>query len=124
MADLYRSEAGRERVREWCSARLDGWQVPHETTLARTHLGPTHVVQAGTGPDAVVYLPGTNFNTASSLKLLTLLSARCRVIAVDLPGQPGLSTSQRPRQEADDYGTWVSDVRAALPTAGIARHDV
>jgi len=121
MADLYRTEAGRERIREWCTARLNGWQVPHETTLVETHLGRTHVLQAGTGPAAVLYLPGTNFNTATSLTLLAHLSPHCRVLAVDLPGQPGLSTPQRRRDAATAYESWISDVRASPPMEGIVR---
>jgi pimeloyl-ACP methyl ester carboxylesterase len=105
---LYRAPAGRQRIRDWCTARLDAWPVPHRTASVDTGLGPVHVLEAGSGPDTVVYLPGTNFNTATSLPLLTALASRCRVVSVDLPGQPGLSTPTAPAT-----ASWLSDVLAA-----------
>jgi pimeloyl-ACP methyl ester carboxylesterase len=95
--------------------------VPHETAFVRTRLDPTHVLQAGTGHVAVGYLPGTNLNTATSLTLLARLCAHCRVFAVDLAGQPGLSAPRRPRQQTRACGSLLSDVRAALPGKGIER---
>ncbi len=88
-ADLYRSEDRESEVRRWCRERLRAWRVPHRTTVVPTVLGETHLTSAGTGPDLCVYLPGTNFNAATSVALLEALAAHCRVVCVDLPGQPG-----------------------------------
>lgn len=114
MADLYRSPAGEGRVRDWCVQRLQGWTVPHETSTISTSLGDTHLVAAGQGGTVCVYLPGTNFNAATSLGLLTTLARRCRVVVPDLPGQPGLSSVTRPRPEADGYGRWLGEVVSAV----------
>ena len=74
------------------------------------------MLEAGTaGARDVVYLPGTNFNAATSLTLLTLLAQHCRVFAVDLPGQPGLSSPQRPQNETEAYSRWLAEVIGALP---------
>ena len=110
MTGPYRSRDGERRVRDWCARRLDGWGVPHDRTSIETPLGSTHLVEAGTGDTLCVFLPGTNFNAATSLRLLEGLSPRVRVVAVDLPGQPGLSSSVRPRPEAEGYGAWLGDV--------------
>ncbi len=121
MRDLYRTEAGRERVRGWCSARIDAWPVPHDKALVATRLGSTHALLSGAGSAAVVFLPGTNFNAATSLRLLGHLAAHCRVFAVDLPGQPGLSTPHRPGPDAREHGAWMSEVLTALPMSGVDR---
>lgn len=113
MASLYRTPQGRERVRDWCTSRLEAWATPHETTSISTSVGPVHLVSAGSGPLTLVYLPGTSFNAATGLPLLTALAARCRVLAMDLPGQPGLSTANRPRGGDTDTG-WLSEVLAAV----------
>lgn len=112
MADLYRSAAAEESLRAWCRDRLARWDVPHETALLDSSLGPTHLTSAGTGDDVCVYLPGTNFNAATSTGVLAVLGSSARVVCADLPGQPGLSGSRRPRDEVPAYAAWVQEVVA------------
>lgn len=71
---IYRSTAGREHIRHWCTDRLDKWPVPNERTMVTANGAQTHLVTAGTGPTTVVFVPGTNFNAAASLPLATALS--------------------------------------------------
>ena len=113
MADLYRSPAGHEAIRSWCASRLDGRAFPHERRTVPTVLGETSLVTAGDGPATVLYLPGTNFNAASSLLLVDALAGRVRVVVADLPGQPGLSAGRRPPDRLA-YGAWVDELVASL----------
>ena len=113
MADLYRSPAGHEAIRSWCGSRLDGWAFPHERRTVPTVLGETSLVTAGDGPATVLYLPGTNFNAASSLLLVDALAGRVRVVVADLPGQPGLSAGRRPPDRLA-YGAWIDEIAASL----------
>ena len=97
----------------WCRERLDAWQVRHDTEHLETSLGRTHLTWAGTAREAVcLYLPGTNFNAATSTTLLTSLASRWRVACADLPGQPGLSAARRPVDEVADYARWLAEVLA------------
>jgi pimeloyl-ACP methyl ester carboxylesterase len=107
---LFRSTEGEAEVRRWCRDRLSAWSVPHEATVLPTVLGETHVLVAGTGDRVCVFLPGTNFNTATSTTVLGRLADRSRVYAVDLPGQPGLSAADRPADEPTDYGKWAGEL--------------
>ena len=112
MASLYRSPArcrsGARLVLRWPGEL----EVPHATHEVDTSCGQTHVLSAGTGDGICIYLPGTNFNAASSTVVLSALASRCRVYAADLPGQPGLSTAKRPDPELPGYAAWVSDLIA------------
>jgi pimeloyl-ACP methyl ester carboxylesterase len=114
----YRSPAKAALVRDWCSAALASWAVPHETHLVDTSHGQTHVVSAGTATGArprdgiCLYLPGTNFTAATSTVALSELASRCVVYAADLPGQPGLSAATRPDPELSGYATWLTDLVA------------
>lgn len=117
MAALYRSPADESTVRAWCEQRLAGWEVPHDTAVVDTALGPTHLTTAGDGDDVCVYLPGTNFNAATSTDVLAALGASARVVCADLPGQPGLSASGRPRDEVRAYRAWVQEVLAHVRAA-------
>lgn len=65
---------------------------------------------AGQGDGLCVYLPGTNFNAATSTGLLGVLASRRRVVCADLPGQPGLSASGRLGDEPEVWARWVAEV--------------
>jgi pimeloyl-ACP methyl ester carboxylesterase len=107
---LYRSDASEATIRRWCTERIALWQVPHTTQVLSTPLGETHLTWAGEGVDTCVYFPGTNFNAATSMTVLGTL-ARCgRVVCVDLPGQPGLSTGIRPDNELKTIPLWIKEV--------------
>ncbi len=79
------------------------------------------MVTAGTGERTVVVVPGTNFCAASCLPLLSVLAARCRVVAVDLPGQPGLSAADRvpTKGRLAWYGRWLEDAVGQITTAPV-----
>lgn len=121
MASTYRSPERAERVRRWCRDALATWPAPHRTDELDTSLGRTHVVSLGAGDAVCLYLPGTNFNAATSTVGLEALATLFRVHAADLPGQPGLSAADRPTGEVTAYARWlaelVSCVRAANPGA-------
>jgi pimeloyl-ACP methyl ester carboxylesterase len=118
-APLYTAPAAEQRIRRWCSDRLAAWPVPHRSQVVPTSLGSTHLLEAGDGETVVVYLPGTTFNAATSLPVLTALASRCAVVCPDLPGQPGLSGSDRPTEETEGYAGWLrallTHVRAERP---------
>jgi pimeloyl-ACP methyl ester carboxylesterase len=110
---IYRSRGGREEIRAWCLGQLDAWAVPHRRSEVTAHGARSHVVTAGEGPTTVVLVPGTNFNAAAGLPLAgALVAAGHRVVAVDIPGQPGLSSGERPpaRDGLAWYGTWLDQV--------------
>jgi len=109
---LYRSPADERTVRTWCRDRLQTWPTPHEVETLVTSLGETHLTSAGTGPATCLYLPGTNFNAATSTAVLEALGQSFRVVCADLPGQPGLSAAGRPADETAAYARWVGEVLA------------
>lgn len=114
---IYKSAAAHRDVELWCTDRLAQWPVPHRTMTLTTCAGRTHVVASGedAGPQQprrrVVVVPGTNFNAATSLPLLSALGARWPTYVVDVPGQPGLSAADRPgRHRSARYGQWLQEV--------------
>ncbi|MFF2963326.1 alpha/beta fold hydrolase [Streptomyces sp. NPDC057963] len=113
MDSIYRSTTGKELIRGWCLDQLAAWPVPHERKTVTAKDAQTHVVLAGSGATTVVFVPGTNFNAAASLPLATALVATgYRVVPVDIPGQPGLSSGERSLAggQLSWYGAWLSEV--------------
>lgn len=97
MRSLYKSAADREVIARWCRSRLDAWNVPHHRETVELQDALVHLTRVGTGPAEVVFVPGTNFNAAAGLTVAEALARRRSVVLVDLPGQPGLSSGERPR---------------------------
>jgi hypothetical protein len=62
---IYRNEAWRQAVRDWCTHQLDRWALPHQRDYLATSAGSTHVVTAGSGSPTIVLVPGTNVNVAT-----------------------------------------------------------
>lgn len=113
---VYQTRLGREEIAEWCRARLDRWSTPHETTTFATPTGDTFALVAGSGRP-VVLVPGTNFSTAVWLDVVAAVAAEHQVVAVDVPGQPGLSAGDRPEHARVAYGDWL---RAVIQHLGIS----
>jgi pimeloyl-ACP methyl ester carboxylesterase len=123
---IYRTAAGQERIRRWCTDQLDEWTVPHRRLTVPTSLGDTSVISAGPVGPSVVLLPGTNFCAATCLSLATALAATWSVLVVDLPGQPGLSAPHRPADGLSAYGRWLGEVldEAAETPAVVVGHSL
>ncbi|MGW1143971.1 alpha/beta fold hydrolase [Streptomyces sp. NPDC002454] len=122
MASIYRSTTGEELIRRWCLSRLDAWPVPQERTTVTARGVPTHLVLGGDGARTVVFVPGTNLNAAASLPLATaLVAAGHRVLLVDVPGQPGLSSGERApsRGRLAWYGAWLDEVLDSVPSGPV-----
>lgn len=121
MKSIYRTAVGEQAIRRWCHDQLSGWPVPHERRTLTANGTDTHVVVAGTGALTVVFVPGTNFNAATSLPLATALSDRYRVVLVDVPGQPGLSTGDRgvAGGRLAWYGTWLAELVEKVSTGPV-----
>ena len=113
--DIYRSKAGRAAVGTWCADELDRRLPSADRRLVDSPLGPTHLTTAGPGPQELVLLPGTNMNAATSIPVIRALAGRFRVTVPDLPGQPGLSTGERPRADlVGVYRDWLDHVLATV----------
>lgn len=98
----------RELYRDGISELLD---VPVREQWVETCAGRTHVLTAGapTAPPVVVF-QGGNVTNPVTLAWVQGLADEYYLIALDTPGQPGLSDPQEP----DEYGPWVVDVLDGL----------
>ncbi|WP_308405171.1 alpha/beta fold hydrolase [Streptomyces sp. B93] len=70
-----------------------------------------------------MFVPGTNFNAATSLPLATaLVAAGYRVLLVDVPGQPGLSSGERAPSggRLSWYGAWLGEVVEEVSSEPVA----
>ncbi|WP_420113558.1 alpha/beta fold hydrolase [Pseudactinotalea sp.] len=113
---IYRyAKAARARaiITAWCEGEFDSWPQAHDREVVTTVAGPTHLVRAGSvdAPSTVVLLPGSNSCAANYLPAIGVLARRHRVIAVDVPGEPGLSSPRRVQGARDrQLAVWFAEV--------------
>lgn len=111
-ARVYRSESAERSVHAWCHRALSQWPELGALSPVETGLGNTQAFHATGGPGTpVLVLSGTNFNAATTVPAARALSADRPVLLVDLPGQPGLSSSQRTgNTRIEAYGAWLDEL--------------
>src|SRR5688572_20248167 len=94
---------------------LARWPVPHTTLNVPTRHGRTFVVASGAeSAPPLVLLHGAGTNSTMWAADVTDYSYQYRVLAIDLPGEPGKSAPNRPSWEGPAFMEWLEDVLNAL----------
>ncbi|GII31539.1 alpha/beta fold hydrolase [Planotetraspora mira] len=115
MNSLYTSAEGAREVERRYREFLEHWPVPSEHLRVPTREGETFVVSCGPrDAPPLVLLHGSKANTAMWAADAAVWSARFRVHAIDMIGEPGLSAPSRPALGSDAYASWLDDVLDAL----------
>jgi pimeloyl-ACP methyl ester carboxylesterase len=107
---------------------LAQWPVPNTTVQVPTRHGETFAIVSGptepredaggAAPLPVILLHGAASNALAWTGDIAALSRRQRVYALDLPGEPGRSSPNRPPWAGSAYIEWLEDVLEGL---GIVR---
>lgn len=115
MNAAFRSEAGRLAVAAAYADLLAHWPVACEQIRVPTREGETFVIACGPA-DAppLVLCHGAQANAAIWMVDAAAWSARFRVFAIDMIGEPGLSAASRPPLETDAHALWMDDVLGGL----------
>jgi pimeloyl-ACP methyl ester carboxylesterase len=94
---------------------LARWPVPYEEMKVSTRHGETSMIVSG-DPSAppVVLVHGSSSNATAWIAEFPALVEQFRVIALDVPGEPGKSAPNRPAWDTPDYADWLWDVLEAL----------
>jgi len=114
MSDIYWSTEGRSLVLSRYAELLRRWPVPNEQRRVSTREGETFVVACGPASGLpVVLLQGSGANAAMWMGEVEALAAVHRVYAVDVPGEPGFSSTSRFALASDACALWLDDVMLA-----------
>jgi pimeloyl-ACP methyl ester carboxylesterase len=94
---LYKTPVGESVVMAIYDSALRNWPVPYQTRMVSTRYGETFVIASGDPPaPPMILLHGAGGNSAMWAGEVEDYSSRFRVYAVDLPGEAGRSTANRP----------------------------
>jgi pimeloyl-ACP methyl ester carboxylesterase len=114
-SNIYKSVAGEQAVMALYDKTLAGWPVPYTTTTLATRHGETFVIISGpSNAPPVVLLHGAASNALAWMGEIEVCSRMLRVYAVDLPGEPGRSSHNRPAWSGLSYAEWMEDVLEGL----------
>ena len=103
---IYRSPAGEMKIMALYAAVLARWPVEHETFKLPTRQGNTFIIASGEkSAPPLVLLHGAASNAVSWVGDVAAYCRHFRVVAVDLPGEPGKSSQNRPAWEGPGYRT-------------------
>lgn len=118
----FKSKESHARYMAAYDAVLADWPVPFEALDVSTRLGSTHVIASGptTAPPLVLL---HSFAASATVWRLNIagLSARYRVFAVDVIGQPGKSVATQHLRYQRQYAEWMTDLLDGL---GIERTSI
>jgi pimeloyl-ACP methyl ester carboxylesterase len=115
MTSIYKTPAGRETVLAMYDGALAYWPVPHAEITVPTRFGDTFVIASGDqSAPPLVLLHGAASNALAWMGDIGAYSQNFRVYAVDMPGEPGHSTTTRPSYANQDYAAWMTDLLDGL----------
>lgn len=114
-SSIYRSAEGRTLIREQYRSILDRWPVPWLKHDIETGCGNTFVLECGNPLNPpLILLHGSCSNALSWMGDVAEYARRFRVFIPDLPGEPGLSSENRPSWNTDAFSVWLGEVADSL----------
>jgi pimeloyl-ACP methyl ester carboxylesterase len=115
MSGIYKTPEGQQLVEEQYRRILKHWPVANRQFQVPTRQGHTFVIACGKeSAPPVLLLHGSLANSAAWMGDVGLWAQRCRLFAIDVIGEPGLSAPSRPSLESEAHTQWLDDVMSAL----------
>ncbi len=107
--EIYRSDGDRTAVRQRVADQYRKAPVPMESIFVDTgEFGKTHLLVGGNpGGRPLVLLHGASGNSTAWFGMLGDLEGAFRLYLADIPGQPGLSGSDRPELDGEVMSRWL-----------------
>jgi pimeloyl-ACP methyl ester carboxylesterase len=90
---------------------LEHWPVPYQSLSVPTRFGETHVIESG--PEEalpLILLPGNFASAVMWQPNVASLSRIRRVLAIDIPGEPGRSTASTAPTTLAAFSQWLLDL--------------
>ena len=112
---IYKSEEGKAKITAFYETLLQRWHQPSEQIILETSFGDTFIVESGSKESpAILLLHGSGANSAMWLSDAMVLSAAYHVLAVDIIGECGKSSENRPPFKNGNYAGWIFEITQKL----------
>jgi len=114
-SSIYSSPEAKSEILDLYKNKLNSLDISYISKVVKTNFGETNVVIVGDQskrPFVVVH--GSNGNAAVGIEPLIPFSSDHCLYAIDVIGQPNLSSEQRPSMKDDSYAIWLDNVLEEL----------
>lgn len=112
---IYKSEFGRLEILNFYENLLNDWTKPYQEHFIQTKFGETFVIECGKNEDSViVLLHGSSSNSSMWKADVEEYSKNHRVIVIDIIGECGKSSENRPPFKNNNYAEWLNDIFVKL----------
>jgi pimeloyl-ACP methyl ester carboxylesterase len=90
---------------------LERWPVPYQSLSVSTRFGETHVIASGSEEALpLILLPGNFASAVMWQPNVAALSRTRRVLAIDIPGEPGRSAASTAPTTLPAFSQWLLDL--------------
>ena len=108
---IYKSDEGKKQVLSYYETLLEQWHQPFRQINLETKFGATFIIESGKKESpAVLFLHGSGSNSAMWLADAMILSETYHVFAIDIIGECGKSSENRPEFKNGNYSGWISEI--------------
>lgn len=115
LKDIYRSEVGKHEILKHYKKILDSWPVKNSQYKVNTSLGPTFIIESGLKENPpLILLHGSMSNSYIWYSDIASLSKSYNVYVIDIIGEAGLSSPNRPNYKDGAYALWLNEIINAL----------
>ncbi len=117
---VFRSEEGKKEILVYYRQILKEWPVDYRSYEVTAEGRITRIIESG--PEEappLLLLHGTSTNSASWMGDIPLLSTAFRVLAIDIPGQPGLSDERRMKMAKGVPASWLKGLMDKLKLSSV-----
>jgi pimeloyl-ACP methyl ester carboxylesterase len=108
---IYNSDEGKSQILSYYETLLKQWHQPYRQINLETKFGATFIIESGKKESpAILFLHGSGSNSAMWLSDAMILSESYHVFAIDIPGECGKSSENRPLFGNGNYSNWISEI--------------
>src|SRR5579872_509341 len=114
-----------QQYQEAYKRSLEKWPEPFQESWVETKFGKTHLIEKGSKEaKPLLLLPGMSASATLWYPNADELSRTRRLLALDVPGDAGLSDSGKAPQNRGEYAQWLIEVmdNLDLAKADVAGH--
>ena len=118
MTSIYKTDEGKRQVISFYENLLEQWEQPSKQLVFKTDYGDTFIIESGANnSESVVLLHGSGSNSAMWLSDVKELSKYYHVFTIDIIGECGKSSENRPSFKSDSY----IEKLVLMATAGVVQ---
>ena len=108
---IYKTDGGKKQVLIYYETLLLQWHQPFRQITIETTFGDTFIIESGIKESPAIFLlHGSGSNSAMWLADAMKLSETYHVFAIDIIGECGKSSENRPAFKNGNYSSWISEI--------------